>query len=139
VRACVAPVCNFKSEVEVVTHNGRLKACWGSVNEVTFRKYKKNNIWILLLGFLIAALQVFSAIIHTFAINELIKSKVINFLLWNILSLSLWGLLFILNYFKGIFEEKITQKISADIREDLANRISTTTYENFINNFCILV
>ena len=97
------------------------------------RKYKKNNIWILLLGFLIAALQVFSAIIHTFAINELIKSKVINFLLWNILSLSLWGLLFILNYFKGIFEEKITQKISADIREDLANRISTTTYENFIN------
>ena len=42
VRACVAPVCNFKSEVEVVTHNGRLKACWGSVNEVTFRKYKKN-------------------------------------------------------------------------------------------------
>ena len=40
-RACVAPVCDFKSEVEVVTHNGRLKACWGSVNEVTFRKYKK--------------------------------------------------------------------------------------------------
>lgn len=42
VRACVAPVCDFKTEVEVVTHNGRLKACWGSVNEVTFRKYKKN-------------------------------------------------------------------------------------------------
>ena len=36
------PACDFKSEVEVVTHNGRLKACWGSVNEVTFRKYKKN-------------------------------------------------------------------------------------------------
>ena len=23
VRACVAPVCDFKSEVEVVTHNGK--------------------------------------------------------------------------------------------------------------------
>jgi len=43
VRACVAPVCDFKSEVEVVTHNESFKPCWGNVKEVTFRKYKKNT------------------------------------------------------------------------------------------------
>lgn len=42
VRACVAPVCDFKSEVEVVTHDRFFRACWGNVKEVTFRKYKKN-------------------------------------------------------------------------------------------------
>ena len=31
VRACVAPVCDFKTEVEVVTHNGRFEPCWGNV------------------------------------------------------------------------------------------------------------
>ena len=41
-RAYVAPVCNFMSEVEVVTHNELFKPCWGNVKEVTFRKYKKN-------------------------------------------------------------------------------------------------
>ena len=42
-RACVASVCDFKSEVEVVTHNESFKPCWGNVKEVTFRKYKKNT------------------------------------------------------------------------------------------------
>ena len=41
-RACVAPVCDFKSEVEVVTHNELSKPCWGNMNEDTLRKYKKN-------------------------------------------------------------------------------------------------
>ena len=41
-RACIAPVCDFKSEVEVVTHNELSKPCWGNVNEGTFGKYKKN-------------------------------------------------------------------------------------------------
>ena len=41
-RACVAPVCDFKSEVEVVTHKGIIEPCWGNVKEGTFRKYKKN-------------------------------------------------------------------------------------------------
>ena len=34
VRACVAPVCDFKSEVEVVTHNGRFEPCWGNVKDM---------------------------------------------------------------------------------------------------------
>jgi len=42
VRACVAPVCDFKSKVKVVTHNERFEPCWGDLKEVTFRKYKKN-------------------------------------------------------------------------------------------------
>jgi len=42
VRACVAPVCDFKSEVKVVTHNESFKPCWGNVNEDALRKYKKN-------------------------------------------------------------------------------------------------
>ena len=41
-RACVAPMCDFKSEVEVVTHKGIIEPCWGNVKEGTFRKYKKN-------------------------------------------------------------------------------------------------
>lgn len=31
VRACIAPVCDSKSEVEVVTHNGRFEPCWENV------------------------------------------------------------------------------------------------------------
>ena len=42
VRACVAPVCDFKSEVEVVTHARLSKACWENMNEGTLGKYKKN-------------------------------------------------------------------------------------------------
>ena len=34
VRACVAPVCDFKSEVEVVTHSERLEPCWGNVQDM---------------------------------------------------------------------------------------------------------
>ena len=34
VRACVAPVCDFKSEVEVVTHNEKFEACWGNVKDM---------------------------------------------------------------------------------------------------------
>lgn len=41
-RACVAPVCDFKSEVEEFTHDRLFRACWGNVKEDTFRKYKKN-------------------------------------------------------------------------------------------------
>ena len=33
VRACVAPVCDFKSEVEVVTHNESFKSYWGNLKE----------------------------------------------------------------------------------------------------------
>ena len=33
VRACVAPVCDFKSEVEVVTHNESFKPYWGNLKE----------------------------------------------------------------------------------------------------------
>ena len=40
-RACVAPVCDLKTEVEVITHNGKLKPCWGNVNEVTFKNIRK--------------------------------------------------------------------------------------------------
>ena len=28
------PVCDFKSEVEVVTHNGRFEPCWGNVTKL---------------------------------------------------------------------------------------------------------
>ena len=65
-RACVAPVCNFKSEVEVVTHNGRLKACCGSVNEVTFRKYKKNIMVEMWYGITFSAVQEFVMIWDNF-------------------------------------------------------------------------
>ena len=34
VRACVAPVCDFKSEVEVITHNGKFEPCWGNVKDM---------------------------------------------------------------------------------------------------------
>ena len=36
VKACVATVCNFIAEVEVVTHNESFKPCWGNVNEGTY-------------------------------------------------------------------------------------------------------
>ena len=41
-RACVAPVCDFKSEVEELPMIDFFRACWGNVKEDTFRKYKKN-------------------------------------------------------------------------------------------------
>ena len=34
VRACVAPVCDFKTEVEVVTHNRIIEPCWGNVKDM---------------------------------------------------------------------------------------------------------
>ena len=34
VRACATPVCNFKSEVEVVTHNGKFEPYWGNVKDM---------------------------------------------------------------------------------------------------------
>ena len=40
-RACVAPVCDFKSEVEVVTHNGKSEPCWGNVKEVLLENIRK--------------------------------------------------------------------------------------------------
>ena len=40
-RACVAPVCDLKTEVEVITHNGKLKPCWGNASEVTFKNIRK--------------------------------------------------------------------------------------------------
>ena len=27
----------------ILSHKGKLKACWGNVKEVTFRKYEKNT------------------------------------------------------------------------------------------------
>ena len=41
-RACVAPVCDLKTEVEVILPiMEKLKPCCGNVNEVTFKNIRK--------------------------------------------------------------------------------------------------
>lgn len=48
VRACIAPVCHFKPEVEVVTHNREFKPCWENMNKLNLSGEQKNAImqWI---------------------------------------------------------------------------------------------
>lgn len=94
------------------------------------KKYKLRNFIIIATTFLMSGIQVISSIIHTFSMNSLIAGDVRLFFLWNVLSLILWGLLFIINYFEGIYEEKTIQKISTDIRLDITNRITTTSFAN---------
>lgn len=93
-------------------------------------RYKGRNVLILLLTFIIAALQVYSSVIHTFSMNALIKGNVKDFFLWNLFSLMLWGVLFVINYYESIYEERTVQKISTDIRDDIANRLNSTSFSN---------
>lgn len=97
------------------------------------KKYRKRNFGVLALSFLLATVQVFTAVIHTFSTDQLIKGNVKMFFLWNLASLFLWGGIFFINYYKSVFEEKITQKIASDIRVDITKRLSVTSYENFMS------
>lgn len=94
------------------------------------KKYKLRNFIILSITFLMSVIQVISSIIHTFSMNSLIAGDVKLFFLWNVLSLVLWGILFTINYFEGLYEERTIQKISTDIRLDITHRITTTSFAN---------
>ena len=94
------------------------------------KKYRYNNLLILLLTFIIAGLQVFSSIIHTFSMDTLIRGQIRPFFLWNVFSLGLWGIIFWINYLEGVYEEKIVQKISTDIRIDITKKITASSFSN---------
>lgn len=97
------------------------------------KKYRKRNFGVLALSFLLAMVQVFAAVIHTFSTDQLIQGNVKMFFVWNLASLFLWGGIFLIDYYKSIFEEKITQNIASDIRVDITKRLSVTSYANFMS------
>lgn len=94
------------------------------------KKYPIQNFIVLSLTFIMALIQTGSAVIHTFATDALIKGNLTNFILWNIFSLTIWGVLFIINYFSSAYEEKVIQLISIDIRNFITEKISVSNYQN---------
>lgn len=94
------------------------------------KKYRVQNFIILFATFIICLIQIISAVIHTFSTDALIKGNVRLFIVWNMISLSLWGILFVLNYYTSAYEEKIVQNISIDIREYITQKIINTDYQN---------
>ncbi|MFK8199167.1 ATP-binding cassette domain-containing protein [Aerococcaceae bacterium zg-1292] len=55
-------------------------------------------------------------------------------MLWNGISLIMWAILFIINYFASAYEEKVIQLISSDIREYIANKLSVASFQNVKSN-----
>ena len=94
------------------------------------KKYRIQNFIILSLTFIMALIQTGSAVIHTFATDALIKGNLTNFIAWNMISLTMWGGLFVINYFSSAYEEKIIQLISTDIRNFITEKISASHYQN---------
>lgn len=101
--------------------------------KVYIKEYRGRNFLILILTLIISAIQVYSSIIHTFSMDALIRGNVKDFLLWNILSLGLWAILFIINYLESVYEERTIQKISTDIRDDITGRLASTSFSNMMN------
>lgn len=95
-------------------------------------RYKRRNILVLLLTFIMASIQVYASVVHTFSMNALIRGDVRFFLLWNLFSLVLWGALFVINYIESVYEERTIQKISANIRDDITKRLSSTSFSNAV-------
>ena len=98
------------------------------------KKYRKKNSVILLLTFIMALIQTTSAVMHTFATDALINGSFLNFMLWNSVSLAMWGVLFILNYYSSAYEEKVVQLISTDIRQFIVEKIEVSPYQHVMKN-----
>lgn len=94
-------------------------------------KYKFRNIIIFISFILSSLLTTGSSIMLTFSLDALVNLDLRYFVIWNLVSFIMWVLLFILNYFQSAFLEETTQKIIADIRLDIINRIANSSYNNF--------
>ncbi|MBS4462040.1 ABC transporter ATP-binding protein [Aerococcaceae bacterium zg-B36] len=97
---------------------------------VFIKRYRKQNICVLFLTFVMTLIQTISAVIHTISTDSLIQGDVKRFVGWNLISLMMWGLLFIINYFAFAYEEKVIQLISSDIREHIVNKLAITSLQN---------
>lgn len=94
-------------------------------------KYKGRNFLICLGYICISLLTTGSSIMLTFSLDALVNMHIKEFIIWNLASFGMWGLLFIINFFLSPFQERTTQQIVSDIRHEIANRIANTPYQNF--------
>lgn len=97
-------------------------------------KYKKQNLFIFLLIFITSSLSTFGAVIHMFAFDDLIAGDTRAFVQWYILAFGIYGFYLTLGYFSGVYQEKITQKMTKDLRLDIVQAIEKASFQQYMKN-----
>ena len=94
------------------------------------KMHRKENMIILFFTLGQVIILVMTSLMLSWATNELLAGRLKGFLLWNSFNFFWWGILFIINYYLGAYEEKVVQRISMDMRAYITNKLEVTTYQN---------
>lgn len=93
-------------------------------------RWRENGLYMLILA-LAALLQTAIAVIAGEQLNQLIKLNFRLFIMWSLVQLGVWALYFGALYVQISYGEVVKQKMSADIRRDLAFKIEKLSFQNF--------
>ncbi|WP_252501753.1 ABC transporter ATP-binding protein [Sporosarcina sp. Marseille-Q4943] len=99
------------------------------------KKYMLQNLYsnalVFTMVFGLSLLGVATAVILTFATNALLAGDFKTFITWSLINLLAWGLMLLLNYFTSVYQQKVIQKMSTQIRVDFATGLENIDYEAY--------
>lgn len=99
------------------------------------KKYMKNelrgNSLLITMLFVVSSLSVLTAVILTFATNAILSGDLTSFIKWILIDLAAWIAMLAMNYWEGVYEQKIIQKMCTQIRIDFAGNLELANYQDF--------
>lgn len=98
------------------------------------RQYKFRNMLVITLTVIMSFLQISTNLINAFALDELIKLHMGNFLKWYVLFGIIWLIYLAIMRITDVQQQIVIQKMSTAIRHDISVNISHLSYLDFHKN-----
>lgn len=85
--------------------------------------FKKENILIVLLIIVTAFIQIYTSLIHVYALNELVNQSFSSFIRWYLLSFFLWVVYLFTTYYLSIYKGNTIQKMLLEMRSNYTKKV----------------
>lgn len=85
--------------------------------------FKKENILIVSLIIVTSFIQIYTSLIHVYALNELVDQSFSNFIRWYLFSFILWVVYLFTTYYLNIYKTKTIQKMLFDMRSSYTKKV----------------
>ncbi|WP_058301069.1 ABC transporter ATP-binding protein [Gorillibacterium timonense] len=97
----------------------------------SIKRFKYENIFLIVCLIGLSVVQVLTSLIHTFAFDSLLGGGIRHFIYWYLFCLGLWVVLLLCNYLIRIYQTKLIQKMSTEIRKDMLQRVENLSFDEF--------
>ena len=95
------------------------------------KKEKLHNCILVVLIILGSGTKIGTSLTLTITLNSLISKQMEAFIFWTMVNITFWALWILQQYVLTVQKKKVICKMSAAIRNDVADRLSQASYETF--------